>query len=94
MTYARLVYQPASVHELRYLLKYLRKQEVKQEFAYNTLSLILNAMRPKLKRELYSEFAQKLDGQQKREDERSGMEIVEDLKNMIKNRIKKAGRRK
>lgn len=77
------------MQELRYLLRYLRKQEIKQEYANNTFSLILNAMRPDLKRALFSEFVQKLEGQQQAQDTRSGMEIVEDLKTMIKNRVKK-----
>lgn len=78
------------MQELRHLLRYLRKQEIKQEYACNTLSLILNALRPNLKRELFSEFAQKLDEQHhQQQDTRSGMEIIQDLKERIRSMQKR-----
>lgn len=78
MTFARLAYRPGSVEELRCLLRYLRKEELKRQFAANTSSLILRALWPQLNRALYSDFAEELDGT-KQQDTRTGQQIIDDL---------------
>lgn len=75
--------------ELLYLLRYLRKQEIKQQYAWNTVCLVLNAMRPELQRVFYSDYAEEIDGQ-KQNDSRTGQQIVDDLKEKIRSRIAKS----
>lgn len=74
MIYARLAYRPGSVQELRYLLRYLRKQEIKQQFANNTMSLILRSLQPGLGRELYSDFADGMDHADKKDAQKASDE--------------------
>lgn len=62
--------------ELHYLLRYLKKQEIKEQYARNTLGLMLRALWPKLNRALYSEFVEALE---EPPDTRSGQEVVNDL---------------
>lgn len=62
--------------ELRYLLRYLKKQELKEQYARNTFGLMLRALWPKLDRALYSEFVESLEEPPKT---RSGQEIINDL---------------
>ena len=89
MTFARLAYHPQTVIELRNLLKYMKKQELKQQFCGNTLCFLLKAMKPQIQRPFYSEYVEVLDGQAVK-DTRTGVEIVEDLKNQL---IKRKNRR-
>lgn len=74
-------------------MRYLKKQELKERFAQNTACMILSAMRPKMKRMLYSEYADTLDGT-KNADSRTGQEVVDDLKDMLIRRRKKRERRR
>ena len=71
--------------ELRLLLVYMKKQEIREEYARNTMSLLLRAARPKLKRPLYSEYVREMD-KKKSTDRRTGQEIVNDLIKSIKKR--------
>lgn len=91
VTFAQLAYRPQTLEELRYLLGYLKKQELQEEFARNTMSLLLRAVYPKLKRPLYSEFVKETE-KKKNTDKRTGREIVDDLIARIKKR--KARRKK
>lgn len=74
--------------ELRCLLRYLRKEELKRQYAANTACLILRALWPKLDREMYSEFAERLDGRQP-QDSRTGRQIIEDLRSSLLGRKKR-----
>lgn len=78
MTFARLAYRPNSIYELSCVLRYLRREELKSQYARNTASLILRAICPKLEREMYSDFVGKVEGRVQ-EDNRSGREIIDDL---------------
>lgn len=62
----------------------MRKEELKRQYAANTNCLILNALCPKLKRVMYSEFSEEFEEKQK--DERTGNQIVEDLIEKLKRR--------
>ncbi len=64
--------------ELRYLLRYLRREEIKRQYAQNTVCMILRALCPKLDRECYSDFAEELNGNLEK-DTRTGGQILEDM---------------
>lgn len=79
MSFALLAYRPGSVALLRCLLRYLRKEELKRQFAANTSSLILRALCPKMERKLYSEFSSELEENAPTADTRTGQQIIDDL---------------
>ena len=60
MTAALLTYCPPSVYMLGRMLQYMSRKEAEERFARNTQSFILRAIVPKFKREIYSEFVEKL----------------------------------
>ena len=74
-----LAYRPGSVGLLRCLLRYLRKEELKRQFAENTSSMILRALCPKMERKLYSDFASELEEDAPPADTRTGQQIIDDL---------------
>lgn len=78
MTFVLLAYRPGSVAQLRLLLRYMRREEVKNQYARNTACMILRALWPKLERALYSEFVETLDGRRE-QDTRTGGQIIEDM---------------
>ena len=82
MTAALLTYKPPSVRMLENVIGYMRKEEAKRRFLGNTLSYMLKALAPRVDRESYAEFAQRLDGgdQGMKEDARTGRQIIDDLK--------------
>ena len=79
MTFALLAYRPGSVELLRCLLRYLRKEELKRQFAANTSSLILRALCPKMDRKLFSEFVCELEEDAPPADTRTAKQIIDDL---------------
>lgn len=79
--------------ELRLLLVYMKKQEIREEYARNTMSLLLRAALPKLQRPLYSEYVKEMD-KKKSADRRTGREIVDDLIARIKKRKERRKDRK
>ena len=81
MTAALLTYRPPSVRKLRNMMGYLQKEETKRRFLGNTLCCMLWALAPKMERESYAEFAQRLDDASNGavSDLRTGKEIVDDL---------------
>ena len=80
MSFALLAYRPDSVALLRCLLRYMRKEELKRQFAANTSSLILRALCPKMERKLFSEFAVGLDESAPPADTRTAQQIIDDLR--------------
>ncbi len=90
MTFALLAYRPGSVAQLRLLLRYMRREEVKRQFEANTACLTLRALWPELKRGLYSEFVEALDGSRTK-DTRTGEEIRQDIISNLRRRVKKRG---
>lgn len=80
MTFALLAYRPGSVALLRCLLRYLRKEELKRQYAENTNSLILRALCPKMERKLFSEFAVALEESAPPADTRTAQQIIDDLR--------------
>lgn len=79
--------------ELRLLLVYMKKQEIREEYARNTMSLLLRAAWPKLQRPLYSEYVKEMD-KKKSADRRTGRELVDDLIARIKKRKERRKGRK
>lgn len=63
------------------MLRYMKKQELKEQYARNTLGLMLRALWPKLDRALYSEFVESLEGptkeSQKERDERERKQVYD-----------------
>lgn len=80
MTYALLSYRPGSVALLRCLLRYLRLEDLKRQFAENTNSLILRALCPNMERKLFSEFACGLDDSAPPADTRTAKQIIDELR--------------
>ena len=80
MTFALLAYRPGSVALLRCLLRYLRKEELKRQFAENTSSLILRALCPKMERKMFSDFADGLEKSAPPADTRTAQQIIDDLR--------------
>lgn len=78
MTAALLTYRPPSVALLRGAVGYMQAEEAKQRFARNTESLILQALAPKLERETYLAFVQRMERREP-SDTRTGKQILEDL---------------
>lgn len=56
----------------------MRAEEAKMRFARNTQSLILQALAPKLERETYLAFVQRMERREP-PDTRTGRQILEDL---------------
>lgn len=83
MTYALLAYRPCSVALLRLMLRYLRMEELKRQFAENTSSLILRALCPNMERKLYSEFACGMDESAPPADTRTAQQIIDDLRAIL-----------
>lgn len=90
MTFALLAYRPGSVAQLRLLLRYMRREELKNQYARNTDCIILRALCPEIRRELYSEFVETLDGTRMK-DTRSGEEIRQDIISKLRRRAKTHG---
>lgn len=90
MTFALLAYRPGSVAQLRLLLRYMRREELKSQYAWNTVCIILRALCPEIRRDLYSEFVETLDGT-RTEDTRTGGQILEDMIAKLEGRAEKRG---
>lgn len=90
MIFVILAYRPGSVAQLRLLLRYLRREELKRQYAQNTASIILRALCPEMRRELYSEFVETLDGT-RTQDTRTGTQIIEDMIAKLEGRAAKRG---
>lgn len=56
----------------------MQAEEAKRRFARNTASLILQALAPKLERETYLAFVQRIERREP-PDTRTGRQILEDL---------------
>ena len=80
MTDALLLYRPKGIRLLQNVLNYRRTEDVKRSFIGNTLCYLLRAVAPKFERQIYSDFIEKLEGRGQQEDERTGREIIDDLR--------------
>lgn len=90
MTFVLLAYRPGSVAQLRLLLRYMRREELKSQYVWNTVCIILRILCPETRRDLYSEFVETLDGT-RTEDTRTGGQILEDMIAKLEGRAEKRG---
>lgn len=88
MSHALLTYQPKTACLLRWVLEYEKKEEFKRRHLGDISCLIFQAIAPKCRITMYSEYAHMLEENHAQQDIRNGEEILQDMVDKLKRRKK------